>query len=459
MTSTSTLASAASSIPTAPGRKPVLGHALEFMRRPVQFLKSLRPHGSVVRIYFGKTPVYALTSAAAAQVALVTKGDSFGRDKFNERMARLIGEGMSTTVDASFHRRQRRIIQPALHHQRVEAYVVSISAVISEASQDWRDGQKLDWADDMFKWAAAVMARTLVSSDLGKPLREEIERSFLSFLHSVLARMQSNISLKHKLPTRANKRFAEEQTSLLKAIDDTIAAYQEDGNDHQDLLSMLISAVDEQTGQPMPPARLRDEIIGLMVAAVDSLAISLTWIFFEIGRNPAIEAKVMRELEDVLATGPIGQERFSELSYLNRVITEVLRLHNPAIAVLRRCSAETEIDGHVMAVGTRVLISPYAMGHDPEHYPEPQRFDPDRWVPGNTIPRSAYLPFLSGRYKCAGEALAWSTLMVAVSQLLPQWRIVPCPDQPVREVFRGSYIQPSHMPMRLERRRSADGSA
>lgn len=452
MTSTSTLVSEASSIPTAPGRKPVLGHALEFMRRPVPFLKSLRHHGSVVRIYFGKTPVYALTSSSAAQIALVTKGDSFGRDKFNERMARLIGEGMSTTVDPSLHKRQRRIIQPSLHHQRVGAYVSSISDVIAEASRDWRDGQKLDWAGDMFHVAVSVMARTLVAGELGKPLRDEIDRSFLSFLHSVLARMQSNVSFKQKLPTRANKRFAEEQARLLKAIDDAIVAYQEDGNDHHDLLSMLISAIDEQTGEPMPPDRLRDEVIGLMVAAVDSLAISLTWLFFEIGRNPVIEGRVMRELTEVLGDQPLEHQRFAELSYLNRVITEVLRLHNPAIAVLRRCTADTEIDGHLMTAGTRVLISPYAMGHDPEHYPAPEKFDPDRWVPGNTIPRSAYLPFLSGRYKCAGEALAWSTLMVAAAQLLPQWRIVPCPDKPVREVFQGSYIQASHMPMRLERR-------
>lgn len=452
MTSSSALVGEASSIPTAPGRKPVLGHAVEFMRRPVPFLKSLRHLDSVVRIYFGKAPVYALTSAAAAHVALVAKGENFGRDKFNERMSRLIGEGMSTTVDAEFHKRQRRMIQPALHHQRVNAYIGGVSTVVAEASQDWRDGQELDWADRMFRLATASMARSTVASDLGKPLRDEIDRSFLSFLHSVLARMQSNVSFKQKLPTRANKRFAQEQTRLLKAIDEVIAAYREDGNDHQDLLSMLVSAVDEQTGEPMPADRLRDEVIGLMVAAVDSLAISLTWLFYEIGRNAAIERKVLRELDEVLDGRPLDSGQLRELSYLDRVITELLRLHNPAIAVLRRCTTETEIEGHLMPAGTRVLISPYAMGHDSQFYPAPEKFDPDRWLEGHAIPRSAYLPFLSGRYKCAGESLAWTTLMVAAAQLLPTWRVVPCADKPVREVFQGSYIQPSHMPMRLERR-------
>lgn len=438
--------------PVVPGRLPLLGHALQLWRQPIAFLESLRDHGEVVRLDIGTWPVHVLTSPDHVHAVLVQQAQRFGRGRVFDRLRPMFGNGIVTT-DGEFHRKQRRMIQPAFHRNHIAEY----TEVMCRRGGGYVrvvDGgpRSLDGHRDT-PVRAVLGRRDDLLRGPGKPAVAEVHRSLPVVLEGMLLRAVMPKSL-DRLPIPLNRRFDTAAARLRQIIDQVIAQYGTAGaggdgaaqEDRHDLLSLLLSSVDAETGATMSPEQVRDEAIAIMFSGTETSATTLAWIFHELGRHPEVEKRVHAEVHAVVGDRPVRPADLCELTYTNRVFQEALRLHSPLLFT-RRALVPVTLGGVSIPAGAEIAYSPYALHRDPALFPSPTTFDPDRWREGAERPRDhRYVPFGAGAHKCIGDSFAVAEILTAVASVVSRWQLTPAPGVTVREVPAG-IPQPSELPM------------
>src|SRR5258707_8971850 len=212
-----------------------------------------------------------------------------------------------------------------------------------------------------------------------------------------------------------------------------IADRRASGCDHGDLLSMLLTAQDEDEGGGMTDQQVRDEAMTIFLAGHETTANALTWTWYLLGGAPDVEAKLHAEVDRVLHGRLPTMKDLAALSYVERVVTEAMRLYPPAWIVGRRAIAEYQLGDYVVPPRSILVMSPYIMHRDPRFYADPERFDPDRWTPEfrAALPRFAYFPFGGGPRQCIGESFAWMELVLLVATIAQRWRFDLVPGHPV----------------------------
>ena len=283
-----------------PGGQRVLGHALEFGRDPLALFQRAREHGDVVRIRFGPFRVYVLNSPSAIRQALVgearklSKGLNFGRTR------RLIGSGLVMSEGESHHR-QRRLMQPAFHRTEIARYVGTMRDVAVPRISAWPDGGTLAFDREMRSITLTVLARTLLSSDIGADAIDEIERLLRVLLSELVARgISANVPGLAWVPTRSNRRFSAANRRLRTLLTDVIDVYRE-GADHGDLISILMRARDDDTGAGMTNEQLRDEATTLVIAGSETTGNTIAWACYLLAQHPRIQERLQQEVDLVLA--------------------------------------------------------------------------------------------------------------------------------------------------------------
>src|SRR6202046_3065619 len=283
------------------GGQRVLGHALEFGRDPLALFQRAREHGDVVRIRFGPFRFYVLNSPAAIRQALVgearklSKGLNFGRAR------RLIGNGLVMSEGESHHR-QRRLMQPAFHRTEIARYVGTMRDVAVPRISAWPDGGTLAFDREIRSITLTVLARTLLSSDIGADAIDEIERLLRVLLSELVARgISANVAGLGWVPTRSNRRFSAANRRLRALLIDVIDGYRRDGADHGDLISILMRARDDDTGARMTNEQLRDEATTLVIAGSETTGNTLAWACYLLAQHPQIQDRLQREADLVLA--------------------------------------------------------------------------------------------------------------------------------------------------------------
>jgi cytochrome P450 len=430
-------------VPTAPGRLPLLGHAVQLATGRLRFLQSLRDHGDLVRIYLGTRPAYVVNSPELLRGVLLTDAAKFDKGRFFEKMRPVLGTGI-LTCDTDVHRRQRSLVQPAFHHERIRRYVDIMSRLAGQAVGSWRQDQVVEFDKEMHAVALDIVATSLFSSKIGEEAVRETQRLFPYISHSVARRTLSPFPWLERLPTADNRRYAAAVQRLWQVIDEVIAAYRAQGVDHGDLLSMLLASQDSETGDGLTDREVRDESVTLMGAGTETSSNSLCWLFHEFDRNPDVQDRVRDEIERVIGDRPVRYDDVKALTYTQNVISETLRLHSPIWFLMRRVIGEIELGGVRMEPGTQLLFSPTALHRDPEVYTDPLRFDPDRWE--SEQPKLAFLPFGMGPRKCIGDIFARTEMAVITATILRRWRLEAV--GPMREVCSGS-LHPAELPMRV----------
>ncbi|WP_020671031.1 cytochrome P450 [Amycolatopsis nigrescens] len=434
------------SVPVAPGRWIFLGHTPSMLRHRVGYTSSLREHGDLVEIYLGPLRTYFLTSPELVNRVLVSEGTSFSKGAIFDRFRPFMGNGLVMSQGA-FHLRQRRLVQPAFHHTRLACYVDTMVRVSAELTAGWRAGEVRQVDDDMQHLAITVVGETLFSTELGKRAIAEARRSIPVVLKEGMIRALSPKIFERVPLIPANRRFDQAIERLRRIVFEVIAAWRADGEDRGDLLSMLMLAQDEDTGEGMTDQQVYDEVITLLTAGSETSAVALTWFFHEIARHPEVERRVRAELDEVLAGRPVTFDDVPKLEYTRRVVDEVLRMY-PIWILMRRALVDVELGGTRLPAGTEFMFSPYSLHFDPRYHEDPDRFDPDRWLPERAarIPRGAFIPFGAGTRQCIGKAFAQTEITVAAATIMAGWRLVPVPGKPVRtKVTSAAY--PSRMPM------------
>ncbi|MGH4025368.1 MAG: cytochrome P450 [Pseudonocardiaceae bacterium] len=419
--------------PLAHGAVPGLGHGPQLLRRPLEFVSSLREQGDVVLVRVGRMPLYALTDPALVRRILTSDHASFGRGRLFEKGKRIVGNGL-ITAEGGFHRRQRRLMQPIFTRPVMAGHTDTIRRIAVGITQQWSPGQPVAVDSVMNDLALTAVARVLLSADVAREAVDGIRRCVPVILRALFRHMLLPTVITG-VPTAAALRFRAARARLDTIIDQIIATYRADSSECDDLLSRLLSARDEETGEIMSDRQVHDEVVAMFFAGVDATGAILAWVFHELGRHPDIERGVHDEIDSVLGRGPVGPDDLARLGYTGRVVTEALRCYAPWFFP-RGTLRPVELGGVHLPAGTEVMYSPYALHHDPRYFPDPERFDPDRWLPDRAaaVPRSAFLPFGTGAHRCIGESLALLELTVAVATIAARWRLAPLPGTRVRRV-------------------------
>lgn len=428
--------------PTARGRLPVIGHALQFVRGPLIVLQDLRGQGDIVTLQVGRLPIHVVNSPQLLHRVLVTDAGSYTKGRMYDKTRPVVGNGIATS-EGAFHHRQRRLIMPAFHRPRLRGYSEAMREQAEAAIASWLPGQRIAVDRAMHTMSVGTTVRTLFGTGIDNRTIAEIDSCVGVFLKQVIVRTMTP-NLVESLPLPGTRKF-EAARKRLKAIVDTILderlrATQE----RDDLLSLLIAARDEESGEPLSRQQLHDEVVTMIVAGADSTAYTLSWLLYELGRNPAVEARLHHELDTVLNGRPVTFDDLPRLAYTQRLIQETLRLHSVSWIQMRRTITPVTLGDARLPAGAEILFSATTMHRDPGLYPHPLRFDPDRWLSPHQ--REAFQPFSAGPRKCPGDHFSLTQLAIDIATIAARWRLVPAGRRRVREVP-AAVLRPDHLPM------------
>ncbi|WP_216204561.1 cytochrome P450 [Amycolatopsis aidingensis] len=437
----------------ATGGLPLVGHLLPLRReRRLAFLDSLRRHGSVVRIKLGPRTIYLVTEAEMAREVLVVQAGSFDKGEGGAQLRVLVGNGVLTS-ERETHRRQRRLLQPHFHRNRMAGYAEAMRQEIEQLSTTWRDGQRLDVRTEMHGLLLGITIRALLPSSIGT-LHGDFRRDFPLALREVQRRMFNPVrALTSRLPTPRNQRHARLLAGLHQAAAHAIATHHKAEAKDTDLLTTLTGARDPDTGEPLSDTEIRDQVMTMLATGGETSTSALSWAFHELGRHPDLEERLHTEVDQVLGGRAARYEDLPRLELTGRIISEVLRCYPPAWMISRRALADVDLGGYHVPAGSPVLVIPYIVHRDPAVFPDPHRFDPDRWLPDRPtrIPHDAVIPFGAGVRKCIADHFAVIETTLTLATLAGRWRLRPLPDHPVRPVTATTLV-PEGLVMRAERR-------
>jgi len=444
---------------TAPGRLSWLEHPWQLLRRPLSFLSSLRRVGDIVKIRFGPVWVFLIQNPEAVREVLVRSAVFDKGGPFFDKARILFGDGIGTCPH-EVHRVQRRRMQPAFGHDRLPEQAAVMRAEVARTVGAWRSGQDLDIHAEMSALSLSVLIHTMFVTDAVAEQTAVVQRSMPVILRGLYRRMLAPVGLVERLPLPSNRRFEQVIGGVRAAVDHIIAMYRAAGIEHGDILASLLAARDEDTGAGMTDEEIRDQILTLIVGGTETTAAALTWTFYLLGEHPEVERRLHDEVDEILAGREAGIEDLPRLAYTQRVITEALRMYPPAWMFTRRTTREVEIGGHRIPGGTAILLCPYAINHDPELYPDPDRFDPDRWLSdrGQALLRGVMLPFGAGPRKCIAHNFALTEATIVVATVASRFVLRPIPGAKIRLVPRMA-LNPGALRMMVQRRRDLGASA
>lgn len=433
--------------------RPVLGFLPEFRRDPLAFLTSLYQRwGDFVRYRMGMQDVYFMAHPDLVRQVLVEQAHCFHKSRILQRARLLLGDGLLTS-EGELHKRQRRMLQPAFHRDRIAAYGSTMVELADELQTGWRDGQVLDVAREMMRLALLIAGRTLFSADVA-PYAARISQSLDTLLGMFDLMLMPFADFLLQLPLPSTRRFEEARRELDTVVYHLIAERRASGQDKGDLLSMLLLAQEEDGQGRMSDRQVRDEVMTILIAGHETTANALTWTWYLISQAPEVEERLHQEWRHVLGGRRPSMDDLPRLSWTEMVVAESLRLYPPAWGIGRKAIRETTISGAVIPAGAICVLPPYAIHRRPDYYPDPERFLPERWTAEARAerPRYAFLPFGAGPRMCIGERFAWMELLLVLPTIGQNWRLTLAPDQTVVPQARITLRPRYGMRMRLERR-------
>ncbi len=344
----------------------------------------------------------------------------------------LLGDGLLTS-EGALHHRQRRLIQPVFHPARLARYAEDVVRLGRAASQRWHDGQQVDLAQEMSALTFEVVGRTLFGADV-RAESAEVSRALADLLAAFPSIMRPGGALLLRYPTPLRHRMRATAARLDAVIARLVARRRAEldagAAPSTDVLTLLLLARDEETGEAMSERLVRDEALTLLLAGHETTAVALAWTWFELSRHPEGRALLDAELGSAAGREALDVAAWERLPVTRAVVAESMRLHPPAFVIGRRVVDPLELGGHALAPGTLCLVSPYALQRDPRSWPDEAAWRPQRWLdaagtfdesaPGQ--PRGAFLPFGAGARICIGATFAWMEATLLLGVLASGWR-------------------------------------
>jgi cytochrome P450 len=429
----------------------------ELRRDPLAFVANLqRDYGDVVLLRMGPVHLYILFHPDHARHVLQENHQNYVKGPIIARTKVLIGEGLFTS-EGAFWRRQRRLAQPAFHRARVAGLVDTMVQATAERLARWAEpaarGEVVDVAAEMSELTLTVVGRTLFGRDLSEQAAAA-GRALRDALEFTAERTMSYIALPLALPTPRHRTFRRALGVLDGVVFDVIAARRGDGVDRGDLLSMLMLARDDETGEGMTPLQLRDEVMTFFLAGHETTAVALAWTWYLLAQHPEIAARVVAEVDDVLGDRPPAFDDLPRLRLARMAVEEAMRLYPPVWGIGRQALRDDSVGGYRLPAGAVVNLSPYVTQRHPGFWPDPERFDPERFTPEQVAarPRFSYFPFSGGPRQCIGEAFAVVEAQIVVAMVIQRFRLGLRAGQVAEPEVHLTLRPRGGLPMRVESR-------
>ncbi len=415
--------------------------------------RAFEAHGDVTAFRFG--PIRALLLAHPDHVRHVLQSHHSNYNKrvvSYLRMKTVLGEGLLTS-DGAFWQRQRRIAQPAFRHGRLIGFGPTMVAAAEDLLESWKPaaatGQEVDVHQEMMRLTLRIAGETLVGAEV-KDQAAAVGRAMTRVFHDFHHRLYQLLPLPEWVPTAANRRLRRAKRTLDDLVLGIIDQRRRSGIERDDLLGLLMSARDEETGQAMTDRQLRDEVMTLLLAGHETTANALAFTWYLLARHPEAAGKLRRELAEALGGRSPTVDDLPQLPYTKMVIEESMRLLPPAWIVERRAIAEDTVGGVRIPAGCVVMASAWVTHRHPGFWEDPERFDPERFRPGTKLShRFAYFPFGAGPRVCIGGGFAMLEARLVLATLAQHVDLTTVSDQDL-ELDPNITLRPRHgLRMRL----------
>ncbi|MEM7724915.1 MAG: cytochrome P450 [Cyanobacteria bacterium P01_A01_bin.45] len=440
-----------------PASNSVFFRRLKFIFQPVKYVEDFaKIYGDTFTIWDKKRKfagVYISHPKALEQI-FTADPDCFRVGGGNRVLQFLLGDRSLILLDGKTHRRQRQLLAPPFHGERMRAYGETIRHIVEQVSDEWEIGQPLIIREPMQEIALRAILRVVFGLEEGERF-EKLRNLLNSILESISSPVLSTTLFFRVLQKELNglspwgrmKRQLQEVDELIY----TLIAERKAEPDHnlQDILSLMMAARDEN-GEPMSDEELRDELMTLLVAGHETTASALTWAFYWIDYLPEVREKLLQEFH-ILGQNPSRNIEVSEvtkLPYLNAVCQETLRIY-PIVMTgfLRVLNSPMEIMGYQLPADTAIIPSVYMAHHRTDTYPEPEKFKPERFLERQFSPYE-FLPFGGGNRRCIGMAFAQYEMKIAIFTILSKFQVSRPSRKPIYPVRRGLTIAaPARMKM------------
>ena len=433
----------------------LLGSLREFHRDQLGFYaRCAREYGDAVPVRLGPFPSLLIYHPDAIEEVLVVRNRDFIKSRGIRLMRAFLGDGLFT-AEGDLWLRQRRLMQPAFHRERVAAYGETMTAYAARRAADWRDGAALDIHVEMMDVTRAIVAKTLFDADVSDEARgigdasRIVQEYFGERLGSLLAQF-----LPLWLPTPANVRLRRASRHLDAVVYRMIADRRRSPEGRGDLLSILLQAQDADDGSRMTDRQVRDEVMTLFLAGHETTAVALSWTWYLLAQHPEADARLADELRGVLGGRVPAVADLPALRYTGMVVAESLRLYPPAYGIGREAATATEVAGISLPSRGIVIIPTWVVHRDARWFDKPDAFLPERWADeaARRLPRFAYLPFGGGPRQCIGNTFATMEATLILAAIAQRFRLALLPDQRVTPTP-GITLRPEPgIRMRLEQR-------
>ncbi len=432
MTSDPTKPFSAATLPPGP-REWLPGRLfLAFLRDANGFLMRLaREYGDIVHTRFGHQHIVLLNHPDHIQDVLVTQHRSFV--KTNEQNKLVIGDSLLPS-EGDRHRKLRHLMQPSFNRDHVAVYAPVMVELAARFRDRWQPGARIDIGEAMLHLTQTIAGKALLDTDVEADSAAITEDLRLAVESMRIVHRLPGGRLLARMPLPANRRFEQARARLHAVVERMIAEHQKRSSPGGDVLSLLLRLQKEEgPGGILTDEQVRDEALGLFAAGHETTASALTWTWYLLARHPEVEAKFHAELDAVLAGRLPTANDVPKLVYTEKVFREAMRVYTPVSLMARRAVADYAVGGYTLPAETIVLLSQHVTHHDGRWFPDPLRYDPDRWTPEfrHALPRFAYFPFGGGERQCIGEPLAWLEGVLLLATLGQRWRLRLVPGHPV----------------------------
>jgi cytochrome P450 len=418
---------------------PIFGAGRLFQEHPIQKLFEIADAcGDVARLRFPVKPhtAHLLRHPDHLRHVFIDNAKNYGKQtRGYYKLRGILGSGLVTS-EGDFWKRQRRIANPAFHRERIAHFADVMVGCATDMLDGWGErigkGQPIDIAGEMMRVTLRIIGKTMLSTDV-EGRSSIVGKAIDHVLHITIHRIQDIVAWPEWVPTRENRQYARARAELDRVVNTMIADRHRSSDQKDDLLSMLMSARDPETGEGMSDLQLRDEVMTVFLAGHETTATALAWTFCFLSLHPHVGATLQQEVRAVLGDRPPRLEDLERLAYTEKVIKESMRLRPPVWALTRSAIEDDVVGGYRIPRGTWIFASPYLTHRDPRFWPNPEGFDPERFSPDKDAqrPKCAYLPFLVGPRKCIGETFAMMEARLLLAAVVQRVRLDLAAGRPV----------------------------
>ncbi len=419
-------------LPPGPPGLPFVGHLTDFRHDPLGFLDKLaRDYGDIVFIEIAGKPVYIINKPEHIQELLINNAGRLQKALALEVLKPVFGQGLLTS-EGDFHKQQRKLSAPAFARTKLTGYAQTMIDLAENLNRELASHKRFDMHEAMMRLTLKIVAKTLFGSDVEKD-SERVAQAIEDIM-AITDRILNPLGpVLNALPTPKTLRFHAAVKDLDEIIFRIIAQKKAEGIEGNDLLSTLMAVRDED-GQPMSDKQLRDECLTIFLAGHETTANALSWTWYLLSQHPQVQQKLEEEWAQFANKEKLSPEDYPRLVYTKQVISESFRVYPPAWMISRQIMEDIPLGGYTIPKGVMIVMSQWAVHHNPKYWPAPYTFDPERFAPEHMDSRHkfTFFPFGGGVRQCIGDQFAWMEAVLLLATIGRKFRFSTVSSKPPR---------------------------